>query len=150
MNQIHFEIRDKSILEFEINIFCKLRKYILKFYTNTVCNLKQMYCAIPDKYMFTLSLPHFYFHTFTLLLSHSHFHTFTSTVSLLHFHCHTFNFTLLLSPGVEPDPCSLYFLARTTFVLVILARGQNSFYSLPEPLAEAKNPGQDAILGHFV
>merc|ERR1719239_17483 len=28
--------------------------------------------------------------------------------------------------GVEPDPCSLYFLARTTFVLVILARGQKS------------------------
>ena len=28
--------------------------------------------------------------------------------------------------GVEPDPCSLYLLARTTFVLVILARGQKS------------------------
>ena len=31
-----------------------------------------------------------------------------------------------LNSGVEPDPCSLYFLARTTFVLVILARGQKS------------------------
>ena len=28
--------------------------------------------------------------------------------------------------GVEPDPCSLYFLAKTTFVLVILAKGQKS------------------------
>ena len=32
----------------------------------------------------------------------------------------------IFMPGVEPDPCSLYFLARTTFVLVILARGQKS------------------------
>ena len=31
-----------------------------------------------------------------------------------------------IQSGVEPDPCSLYFLARTTFVLVILARGQKS------------------------
>ena len=32
-----------------------------------------------------------------------------------------------LSPsGVEPDPCSSYFLARITFVLVILARSQKS------------------------
>ena len=28
--------------------------------------------------------------------------------------------------GVEPDPCFSEILARTTFVLVILARGQKS------------------------
>ena len=34
--------------------------------------------------------------------------------------------TLTVGAGVEPDPCSLFFLARTTFVFVILVRGQKS------------------------
>ena len=42
----------------------------------------------------------------------------------------------MLKTGVPPSPCISNFLARTTFVL--------------ESLPEAKNPGQDAIIGDFV
>ena len=51
LRQIHFQIWDKQILQFETNTVYNFRKGILQFETNTFYNLKQMYFAIWDKYI---------------------------------------------------------------------------------------------------